>query len=278
MKNSLPIQLLTCLLSLASCASHAQHSVTKLWTTDSTLSIPESVLYDTQNKLLYTSLINGKPDSADGNGQVAKVGLDGKIINANWVTGLDAPKGLGKFGNTLYAADLTQVDVIDISSAKVVKRIPIPGSAFLNDITVDKNGVVFVSDTRTGKVHRIENGVVTDYLDNLKNPNGLLAVGNDLYVLASGTLYNADANKKLTIITNGMDESTDGVEQVSEGNFIVSSWNGIVYYVKQNGIKETLFDTRAQKISSADIGYDAQNKIIYVPTFFGKSIVAYQLK
>jgi len=75
-----------------------------------------------------------------------------------------------------------------------------------------------------------------------------------------------------------MDESTDGVEQTTDGDFIVSCWNGIVYYVKQNGIKETLFDTRPQKISSADIGYDAQKKIIYVPTFFGKSIVAYQLK
>ena len=85
-------------------------------------------------------------------------------------------------------------------------------------------------------------------------------------------------NKKRKIINKGMDESTEGVEQVTEDGFIVSCWNGIVYYVKQNGIKETLFDTRAQKISSADIGYDVQNKIIYVPTFFGKSIVAYQLK
>ena len=107
---------------ITSCTSHAQHSVTKLWSTDSTLAVPESVLYDAQNKLLYTSLINGKPDSADGIGGIAKVGLDGKIINDKWVTGLDAPKGLGKYGNTLYAADLTQVDVIDIPSAKVVKK------------------------------------------------------------------------------------------------------------------------------------------------------------
>ena len=266
------------LFIVTSCTSHAQHSVTKLWSTDSTLAIPESVLYDAQNKLLYTSLINGKPDSADGVGGIAKVSLDGKIENANWVTGLDAPKGLGKFGNTLYAADLTQVDVIDISTGKLTKRIPVPGAMFLNDITVDANGIVYVSDTRLAKVFRIENGNATEYLSNLKNANGVLAVNNDVYVLASGTLYKAGANKKLTIITNGMDESTDGAEQVSGGDFIVSSWNGIVYYVKQNGIKETLFDTRAQKISSADIGYDAQNKIIYVPTFFGKSIVAYQLK
>jgi hypothetical protein len=168
--------------------------------------------------------------------------------------------------------------VIDISSGKLLKRIPVAGSIFLNDITVDANGVVYVSDTKTGKVHRIENGNVTAYLEDLKRPNGLLAIDNDLYVLASGSLYKADANKKLTTIAEGMDESTDGVEQAVPGEFLVSCWNGIVYYVKAGGNKETLFDTRPEKISSADIGYDAQHKIIYVPTFFGKSIVAYQLK
>lgn len=278
MKSILPFQLIILFIALATCRLNAQHSVTKLWSTEPALATPESVLYDAQAKLLYTSLINGKPDSADGVGGIAKVGLDGKIIDTNWVTGLDAPKGLGKFGNTLYAADLTQVDVIDIPTAKLVKRIPVPGAIFLNDISVDANGVVYVSDTRLNNVFRIENGNVTEYLSNLKNANGVLCADNNLYVLASGALYKADANKSVTKIADGMDESTDGVEQVSPGNFLVSGWNGIVYYVNADGSKETLFDTREQKISSADIGYDAQNKIIYVPTFFGRSIVAYQLK
>ncbi len=278
MKSILPFQLIILFIALATCRLNAQHSVTKLWSTEPALATPESVLYDAQAKLLYTSLINGKPDSADGVGGIAKVGLDGKIIDTNWVTGLDAPKGLGKFGNTLYAADLTQVDVIDIPTAKLVKRIPVPGAVFLNDISVDANGVVYVSDTRLNNVFRIENGNVTEYLSNLKNANGVLFADNNLYVLASGALYKADANKSVTKIADGMDESTDGVEQVSPGNFLVSGWNGIVYYVNADGSKETLFDTREQKISSADIGYDAQNKIIYVPTFFGRSIVAYQLK
>jgi hypothetical protein len=39
-----------------------------------------------------------------------------------------------------------------------------------------------------------------------------------------------------------------------------------------------LLDTREQKVNSADIGYDAKNKIVYVPTFFRNSVVAYQLK
>lgn len=256
----------------------AQHSLTKKWSTDTALAIPESVLFDGQNKILYASLINGQPDQADGKGGIAKVDLDGKILDTNWVTGLNAPKGLGKYNNTLYAADLTEVAVIDVPSGKVTKKMSVEGAQFLNDVTVDAKGNVYVSDTRTGKVHKIENGVVTTYLENLKSPNGLLALGDDLYVLASGSLYKAGADKKLITIAEGMDASTDGVEQVKQGEYIVSCWSGVVYYVKDDGSKQQLLDTRADKTNSADIGYDATNKIVYVPTFFKKGVIAYQLQ
>ena len=82
--------------------------------------------------------------------------LDGKIINDNWVTGLDAPKGLGKFGNTLYAADLTQVDVIDIPTAKIIKRIPVSGAMFLNDITVDKKVLYLFQIQKQGKCTKLK--------------------------------------------------------------------------------------------------------------------------
>src|SRR4030095_12695378 len=194
MKQIIPMLLFVLLISFT---STAQHSLTKLWSTDTILATPESVLFDAQNKVLYASLIEGQPDQADGQGGIAKVGLDGKILDANWISGLNAPKGLGKYNNTLYAADLTEVAVIDMPSGKVTKKIPVEGAQFLNDITVDAKGNVFVSDSRTAKVHKIENGAVTTYLENLKGPNGLLALGDDLYVLASGTLYKAGADKKL---------------------------------------------------------------------------------
>jgi hypothetical protein len=37
-------------------------------------------------------------------------------------------------------------------------------------------------------------------------------------------------------------------------------------------------DTREQKRNVADIGYDAGQRIIYVPTFFANTVVAYKLK
>ena len=257
-----------------------EHKLTKLWQTDSLLKVPESVLYDAVNNILYVSNIDGEAGGKDGKGSIGKVAPDGKIIQAEWVTGLNAPKGLGLYKGSLYVADLTEVSVIDVKSGKISRRIPVEGSSFLNDITIDKNGVVFVSDSRKKKVHRIENGKVSTILDSLslKGPNGLLAHGNDFYVLDAGTMYKMNTGRQLTKVAEGMETSTDGIEHVTGNDFIVSSWIGAVYYIHADGTKETLLDTRDQKINSADIGFDASKKILYVPTFLKNSIVAYELK
>jgi hypothetical protein len=254
-----------------------QHSLTQLWESDSSLKVPESVLYDETGKLLYISNIDGASGEKDGKGSIGKMALDGKIIQADWVSGLHAPKGMAKSGNTLYVADVDAVAVIDIKKGAIVKRIPVEGAVFLNDITIDKKGIVYVSDTRAKKVHRIQNGKVSLHLDNLQSPNGLLIHGGKLYVLDNGGLYRQD-NNGLTKLADGMEPSTDGLENVQGNEFIVSSWIGAVYYVKEDGSKETLLETKDKKINTADIGYDAKRRIVYVPTFFRNTVVAYELK
>lgn len=256
----------------------AQHSLQKIWQTDSVLKVPESVLYDASAKLLYVSNIDGDAGAMDGRGSIGKVGLDGKIIQVEWVTGLNAPKGMGIFQSSLYVADLDAVAVIDIKAAKITKRIKIPGAVFLNDITIDKSGVVYVSDSRTKKIHMIEKDQPSILLENLQNPNGLLYVGGVLYFVDMGTFNKLTNSTDRTLIAKGMEPSTDGIEQVAAGEWIVSSWAGAVYYVKADGTTQELLNTKEQKINSADIGYDPQKRIVYVPTFAKNSIVAYQLK
>ena len=262
----------------ASISFAQQHQLTKIWETDTLLKTPESALFYKKGGFLFNSNIDGKPAEKDGKGSIGKVALDGKIIKVDWVSGLNAPKGLGVFGNKLYAADLDEVVVIDIKKAKIIQHIHVEGATFLNDIAVDKKGIVYVSDTRTFKVHRIEDGKVTTLLENLKGPNGLYCENDNLYVLDKGSLLKVDADKKITSIADGMDPSTDGLEKVVDGEFLVTSWAGIAYYVKADGSKQVLFDNRAKKINSADIGFDPEKRIVYVPTFFGNKIVAYQLK
>jgi len=272
---------ITSILLFVLVVSQAQHQLVKLWETDSTLKVPESVFFDGKNKVLYVTNIDGKePWGKDGKGSVGKVGLDGKIIAVDWVTGLNAPKGMGLFKNKLYVADLTELVVIDIIRGMIIERIAVKDAVGLNDVSVDQNGVVYVSDSRGRKVYEIENNKPVVLLDSnkLKGPNGVLRHKGILYVLDAGTMYRMEKDKSLTKIAEGMEGGTDGIENITANEFIVSTWGGVVYYVSGDGTKQVLLDGREQKINSADIGYDAVKRIVYVPTFWRNSVVAYELK
>src|SRR5690349_24755244 len=88
--------------------SKAQRQLQKIWESDTTLAVPESVLPDVKNGILYVSLIDGNPWDVDGKGGVAKLDLNGKITNSYWVKGLNAPKGMGMHANKLYVADVAE--------------------------------------------------------------------------------------------------------------------------------------------------------------------------
>ena len=256
----------------------AQHKLEKLWETDSVLKVPESVLFDGDNKILYAANIDGTdPWAKDGKGSVAKVGLDGKVIATEWISGLNAPKGMGLHKGKLYVADLNELVVIDIAGGKIEKRIVVTGAEGLNDVSVSKNGTVYVSDSKLKKVFVVKDGVTELLLDTLKGPNGVLIRGDDFYLLDAGGMYKMNKDKTLTKITDGMDGGTDGIENISGNDFIVSCWQGVVWYVNANGSKQQLLDSRPDKKNSADIGMDAKNKIIYVPTFWRNTIVAYRV-
>lgn len=277
MKKIIGLQLIV-LLFVGNQIQAQKHQLIQKWQTDTLLKVPESVFFDEANKVLYVANIDGAPDGKDGKGSVGKVGLDGKIIAVDWVTGLNAPKGMGLYNNKLYVADLDAVVIIDIKAGKILKRVPIEGAVFLNDITVDKKGVVYISDTRVKKVYKMENEVVSVLVENLQGPNGLLSNNGNFYILDNGSMLKLEKDKKLTKIADGMEPQTDGLVNVKGQEFIISCWPGTVYYINADGSKEKLLDTRDQKINSADIAFDPKTRTVYVPTFFKNSIVAYQLK
>jgi len=257
----------------------AQHKLEKLWETDSVLKVPESVFFDGDAKILYATNIDGTdPWGKDGKGSVAKVGLDGKVIATEWVSGLNAPKGMGLYKGKLYVADLNELVVIDIAGGKIDKRIAVTGAEGLNDVSVSKGGTIYVSDSKLKKIFIVKDGISELFLDNLKGPNGVLMRGDDFYLLDAGGMYKMNKDKTLTMITDGMEGGTDGIENISGNDFIISCWQGVVWYVSADGSKQQLLDSRPDKKNTADIGMDAKNKIIYVPTFWRNTIVAYRVK
>ena len=90
--------LLSNIVVMVSSTLFAQHSLEKIWETDSvTLRNPESVLYDSKSNSLYVSSM--------GAGTIVRIGLDGKVIKNDWVTGLTSNKGSALFNGLLYTAE-----------------------------------------------------------------------------------------------------------------------------------------------------------------------------
>lgn len=269
--------ILLVLLTGSTIGAAAQHQLEKIWATDTIVAIPESVYPDLKKGILYVSLIDGGGWVKDGKGGVGKLSPDGKTYDSTWISGLNAPKGLGILNGKLYVADFGEVVVIDIEKGKIDKKIVIDSAQGLNDVTVSDNGIVYVSDSRTGNVFKLENDVATLYLSNLKGVNGLKAVGPDLYIAAGKNFVKADPNKQLVTVAE-LPQGGDGIEPVGNGDFLVTAWSGYIFYVHANGKVETLLETHAQKRNTADLGYDPATRTLYVPTFNGKSVDAYRLK
>jgi DNA-binding beta-propeller fold protein YncE len=257
--------------------ANAQHQLVKIWETDTVWKVPESVLPDKTGKFLYVSNIDGGSAAKDGKGSIGKLGLDGTVIAVDWVSGLNAPKGMGIWKDKLYVADVDEVVMIDVKKGSIEKKIPIANATFLNDLAIGPNGEVYVSDTRAKKIFVLKNETPSLFIDSLQSPNGVMVKNGELYFLDAGSLYKYVPQQKPIKIAEGMEASTDGLEALGD-DFIVSCWVGTVYYVFKDGHKEKLLDTRDQKSNTADIGFNATKKIVYVPTFAKNKIVAYQLK
>jgi sugar lactone lactonase YvrE len=274
-----PLLALALAMSLITTAQ-ADHKLTKTWESAASLKVPESVRLDAKRKVLYVSNIDGEPWNADGKGSIAKVGLDGKVIAAEWVTGLDCPKGLALSddGKWLYAADLGGIVVIDIEAGNIQKKIAIPEGIQLNDL-VNDNGTLYVSDSKGKKVYVVKDGAASVYLDDkvLKGPNGLLVHDGALHVLDNDSLNRVEKDKSLKVLASGMPGGADGLEHVKGGDFLVSVWSGAVWYVKADGSKDLLFDGKAEKTSTADIGWDPKTMTVYVPTFFKNTVIAFKV-
>jgi sugar lactone lactonase YvrE len=282
MKNALWTMALA-MMALAACQPAKKETVLKptltlKWETDTAMTTCESVLYDSQRQVLYVANINGDPSGKDGNGFVSTINLDGSINTLQWATGMDAPKGMGLFNNVLYVTDINRVHEIDVTTGKISKTHVIDSAKFLNDITVDGNGKVYVSDTGAGKVMIIENGTVAEWTAGLAGPNGLLADNGAMLVALwdQKTLNLMDmGTRQLTLKTDSID-NPDGIVALGDGTYLVSSWNGMIHHIDSDWNETLLLDTRTEKVSAADIEYIPSKKLVLVPTFFKNKVAAYE--
>ena len=142
-------------------ASHALAD--EVWSLDG-FQAPESARLDAQRNVLYVSNIAGEPNGKDGVGFISKVSPDGNMQEAEWVTGLNAPKGMAMSGDLLYVSDVDQLVEIDLNNGEITNNCQAEGAQFLNDTVVHSDGRVFVSDMLADSIYVLENGTLSVWL------------------------------------------------------------------------------------------------------------------
>lgn len=242
---------------------------------------PESVLANKADDVLYVSNIGG--DLKD-DGFISKVSPDGTMIEQKWVTGLNDPKGMWLLGDKLYVTDLTELVEIDINSKRITRKIHAIGAQNLNDITADNAGNVYISDTGKSSIYELErnNSRLSEWMSStdLKNPNGLITSGGNIFIAAWGTNGDGDLlkvgleSKRIEEITSNGLGNLDGIQRIGD-EFLVSDWaTGKVYQIDRDGhVTEILTSEQ----SSGDILYlDSRNYLI-LPMNKQNSVWWYQL-
>lgn len=276
-------------LSLA-CAGPSPNDRELVQATDAVLEFPESVVWDKATDSWYVSNFGGirfadksgmAPTRADKNGFITKLATNGEIDTLKWIAGLHAPKGLGIYDGKLYAADVGQVVIMDIATAKIQSRLAVPDSQFLNGLAVDpSNGDVYVSDMMKNQILRYsQGGDVEVFLESveLEMPNGLYVDGNTLVVGAWGIItdpptFGTDVKGRIKLIdlntktiTNVGDRPTaniDGIVKYGDDYFITDWVAGKLIRVSSDGSASVL---RSGYSNSADIGFDPERDAIAVP-------------
>jgi DNA-binding beta-propeller fold protein YncE len=262
-----------------------------VWTLEA-LEAPESVYFDEARNVLYVSNINGEPLAKDGNGYISRIGPDGQMQDAKWITGLDAPKGLVSDGVTLYVSDIDRLVAIDIETGEISGTWPAEGAIFLNDTALDAAGRVYVSDMIADKIHVLAEGALSVLAEGetLQHPNGLnmrdgkllvapwgLELQDDFTTKIGGHLITVDTENGSVAPLGSGDPvgNLDGLEPDGKGNWIVSDWiAGAVYRIADDGAKEMLLDL---DMGSADLEYIPDQSLLIVPMMLNNTLVAYRI-
>jgi len=258
-----------------------QFEIEEVWRTDTILFTPESVIYDKKHDVFYISNLNFEPRMKDGNGFISKMDKDGRITDLKWIEGLSSPKGLAIVGDTLFAADVDELVAMNVTDGQVIKKIAINGSKMLNDISSDKDGKLYISDTDENKIHIYSNSKISEWLsEGLNGPNGLLSESDRLLVASQGSMdfTSIDLNTKTkTLLTEGINRG-DGIAWTGiPGYYIVSDWSGEIFMINPDNSKVSLINTKETGSNTADITYLPDMNLLLVPAFFKNCIVAYKL-
>lgn len=242
------------------------------------LAEPESVALGPDGSTLYVANVGGEGEAKDGNGFISRISTGGRVLQRQWVTGLDAPKGALVVGGRLYVSDIDRLVEIDIAAGRVVARYAVAGATFLNDVAAAPDGTMLASDSGSGRIFALRGGRVFVWADHaeLRSVNGLLAEPQRLVVTTmEGKLLAVDyVTKAVTVLATGLGEA-DGVTQGDGDAYFVSEWPGRLFRVTPDGRSQVLIDGRARGAYIND--FIRVGDLLIIPSWKPGELTAYRV-
>ncbi|HEX3234072.1 MAG TPA: hypothetical protein VHR41_07725 [Gemmatimonadales bacterium] len=248
---------------------------------------PESARYDQDLDVWFVSNINGNPIAKDNNGFISRLTADGKVDSLKFIAGgvkgvtLNGPKGMVTVGDTLWVADIDAVRAFNTRTGAPVATVKFPGAKFLNDIAVGPDGI-YITDSGFGpgsggqfthpgpdRIYHIGAGHkagVALQTDSLAAPNGITWIASrSRFVIVPNDGKEiqewAPGEKAPKSIGSGPGEQ-DGVESLSDGRLLVTSWADSSLFVLDGGRAEPVAKVDG---GPADIGIDTKRNRVAVP-------------
>ncbi len=251
---------------------------------------PESVLADPAGDAAYVSNVETAARGywmVDGKAFISRLSVDKSVEldKLRWIDSssrhiFNALKGLCIMNGELFAADIDRVRGIDLETGERTRTIRILRARQLNDMATDGKDV-YVSDTGAGRVWRVS---FTGYGHfPIKAPpsvNGITFYKGRLFAVSweLHEVYELDPTGKRAPVSFGLSRhfiSLDGIEVMDDGTFLVSDFKG--NKVCAISADRTGVETLVRLESPADIGYDRQRKLLFVPQFMVDRVAVYRL-
>lgn len=265
-------------------------------------STPESAVYDAEQDVYFVSNINGNPSAFDNNGFISRMRADGTVDSLHFVMGgrrgvaLNAPKGMAIVGDTIWVADIDAIRAFNKRTGAALATINVRGRAkFLNDVAAAPDGSIYVSDTGIefdagGEMsHPGPNQVLrltgrTDSVavqgEQLSGPNGITwdAANNRLLIVsfAGNSIMSWTPGERTPSTVVSGPGQFDGVEVLSDGRVLVSSWaDSTVHVLDASGALQPLITGVP---APADIGIDTRRNRVAVPLFMDNRVELWEFR
>lgn len=278
---NIPVLFFAAITLMSSCSNEFKHEgLTSVFETEAVFKSPECIVVNSAENCFYVSNINNRStDKKDGDGFISKVSLDGKILELEWITGINDPRGMSLIEDTLWVADIDELVKISVSNGTILEKIKIDGATALNDISINESAQkLYTSDFRGNKVFTLENFQTQAEPIEINKPNGLLTFNEQLFIGTFDTentlsVINADAKETLW----SAECKIDGLAMYEQPDaLILSNYDGQLLILDKTSQSATyLLKTEQHKV--ADFAFIPNQNMVIIPALDINKVLAYKI-